>query len=623
SPQFGERWARPWLDLAHYADSDGFEKDLIRPWAWRWRQWVIDALNRDLPFDQFTIEQLAGDLLPGGTVEQKVATGFLRQTLTNREAGVARAEDRFEQLVNRTNTIGTTWLGLTVGCAQCHNHKYDAFTQQDFYQLIAILNSSMEQTMDAPLAGEMGPWLREWPGFEKKRRLLLDEYMVAEYQAGWEEKMRKAVKNPGEDLEYDFWVTSMRVMLDHAERILLKPAAERTPREAWSLTEYFIGNPGPDLSRDKGTAEHFKSLRGHLAALNRTLTPLTQAYVMEEDPQAGKTFIAVKGDYKRPGVEVQPATPASLPPMQRANGEPARLAFARWLVSKDNPLTPRVIANRTWQELFGTGLVKTSEDFGVMGEKPSHPELLDWLASEFRDRGWSQKHLIRVMVTSAAYRQSSHARSDLTERDPENRLLARQNRLRLPAEAIRDAALTAGGLLNPQVGGHSVMPPMPAGVGELTYGGNKWKESQGTDRYRRGLYIHFQRTAPYPQLANFDAPDMQVACSRRRSSNTPLQSLNLLNDPVFFEAAQGLAARAAGEARGTFAERLDYVFQLALGRKPTARERERLARFFDEQSQLIAKEQSSAKLMAVQPEAAPWVAVSRVLLNLDEFMVKE
>jgi hypothetical protein len=307
------------------------------------------------------------------------------------------------------------------------------------------------------------------------------------------------------------------------------------------------------------------------------------------------------------------------------------MALARWIVSRENPLTARVAVNRIWQELFGRGIVRTSEDFGTQGEKPSHPELLDWLAGEFMERGWSMKSIDRLIVTSATYRQSSKIRKDLQSKDPDNVLMARQSRLRLPAEMIRDEALSAADLLNPAIGGPSVRPPQPAGVSELTYGsGLKWKETQGADRYRRGLYIHFQRTSPYPQLVNFDAPDSRISCTRRRRSNTPLQALNLLNDSVFLEAAQGMAERTLLEAPADFQSRLSYAFELALGRKPNAHELEDLAKYFDEQKMIFEKDEKSIALVAPHtPEGvtrldmAGWVGLSRVLMNLDEFITRE
>lgn len=594
APQFGEKWARPWLDLARYADSDGYEKDLSRPYAWRWRNWVIDAINRDMPFSDFTIQQIAGDLLPNATTEQRVATGFHRNVMVNREAGVSRVEDRFEQTINRTNTVSTTWLGLTSGCAQCHDHKYDPISQREYYQLFAFLNATADEDINAPMPGELGPWMQAQPEYQKKRTALLAEYKIPEMMPVWEQHMRDAIQKPGANLEWDFAVTSFTAMLDNGRSLVLTPVEQRTPIQQERLTNYFVFNLGPDNNRDKELTAKIKELREKLKALDEATPKLTQAAILQEPATPVQTVIAIKGDYKRPGIPVTADVPAVLPKMTAGNGEPPRLAFARWVVSPENPLTPRVIMNRDWQELFGRGLVRTSEDFGTQGEKPTHPELLDYLASEFVQRDWSRKQMLRLMVTSATYRQSSKVRPELSERDPDNSLLARQGRLRLSAELLRDEALAVSGLLDTRVGGPSIKPPQPAGVAELTYANsNKWKESTGGDRYRRGLYIHFQRTAPYPQLMNFDAPEGTVACSRRRMSDTPLQSLNLLNDPVFYEAAQALAFRAPA---------VSPAFELALGRTPTEKETARLEKLRQDQGM---------------------VAVARVLLNLDEFITRE
>jgi hypothetical protein len=311
-------------------------------------------------------------------------------------------------------------------------------------------------------------------------------------------------------------------------------------------------------------------------------------------------------------------------------GETGRLALAHWLVSPDHPLTSRVAVNRMWQEVFGRGIVFTSDDFGTQGDRPTHPELLDWLAAGFMDHGWSMKQMVRLLVTSATYRQSSHARPELAAKDPENTLLARQSRLRLPAEAIRDEALYAAGLLDLRIGGRSVKPAQPKGVAELSYAGSvKWDESTGPDRFRRGLYIHFQRTVPYPQLMTFDAPAASLACTRRERTDTPLQALNLMNDPVFFEAAQGLAYRIV-RGSGGFRERIDRAYAITLGRPPTVREVERMGKYFDEASQKLATSPSTVDALfpnrmesAPQAETAAWVELSRVLLNLDEFITRE
>ncbi len=630
SPHYGEKWARPWLDLARYADSDGYEKDLSRPYAWRYRNWLIDALNRDMPFNEFTTEQLAGDLLPNATIEQRVATGFHRNTLTNREAGVSRTEVRFEQLVDRSNTVSTTWIGLTVGCAQCHNHKFDPILQKDFYQMFAFFNSALEEDIDAPLPGEMGPYLAARPAYDKARTALLAKSNVPELEADWERNMRQTLADPGKRLDWDFEITAIRASLDNAEKMLLADPEKRPRVLSDRLTNYFVHNFGPVIAKNEAKAKEFRELRKQLDELDAAFPRLTQAPVMVEDSNPPKSYLYQKGDYKAPGIEVQPGTPAFLPPLP-AGEKPTRLALARWILAPENPLTARVTVNRMWQEFFGRGIVKTSEDFGTQGDKPSHPELLDYLASEFREHGWSVKQMHRLIVTSATYRQASKIREDIQQRDPDNSLLSRQTRLRLSAELIRDEALEASGLLNPVIGGRSIKPPQPKGVAELTYAGSgKWTETQGADRYRRGLYIHFQRTAPYPQLMNFDAPDSNVTCSRRRVSDTSLQALNLLNDPVFLEAAQALAERTVSDVHGGFADRLAYVFERCISRPPKARESEQLLAYYQRQKNILAKEpQAARQLFPVEmegvdhTEAAAWTGVASVLMNLDEFITRE
>ncbi len=617
SPHYGERWARHWLDLAHYADSDGYEKDQSRAWAWRYRHWVIQAFNRDLPFDRFTIEQLAGDFLPASTIDNQVATGFLRNTLTNREAGVDRDEARFEQLVNRTNTVSTVWLGLTMGCSQCHDHKYDPIKQSDYYRMLSFFERTEEGEINAPLPGEVGPYLAALPEYDKKRAALLAEYEVPTLQPMWEAKIMQAIDDAGRTPEWDFALTSMKAMFDRTVRVMKTPPAERSIRDQRRLTDYFVFSNSATVGLDKAKIDKLKELRKKLTELNATLPPLSQAPVMTDDPSTPPTQIRVRGDWKAKGVAVDSGVPVSLPQIEASRAN--RLDLARWLISPANPLTARVWVNRAWYEFFGRGLVKTVEDFGKQGDKPSHPELLDWLASEFVEKGWSQKQLHKTIVMSATYRQSSKVRPELSTKDPENVLLARQSRVRLPAETLRDQALAVSGLLNDDIGGRSVKPPQPAGVAELGYGGRKWEVSPGRERYRRGLYIHFQRTTPYPMLMNFDAPDMSVACVRRGRSNTPLQALNLLNDEVFFEAAKALAWRITEETPGaSLAGQIDYGFRLCVGRAPTAKERARLERYHDEQSTLFAKESQDQQ----QPLPA-LMGVSRVLLNLDEFITRE
>ncbi len=628
SDRYGEKWARPWLDLARYADSDGYEKDQVRAYAWRYRNWVIDAINRDLPFNQFTVQQLAGDLLPGATADQLVATGFHRNALTNREAGTDRAEARFEQLVNRVNTTSTTWLGLTVGCAQCHDHKYDPIQQKDFYRMMAFFDSSEEADIVAPMPGERELYQMALPAYLARRGHVLEQYGVAKLQATWEEKLRGAIDRPGQDVEWDFSMTSMRAMFDYAERVLKTPPAQRSAYDQNRLTDYFLSTGGPATKDTEALRAYLREARDRIQQAAAELPPLTMAYTMTNAHGYKETNLRVKGDWRSLGEPIPAGTLSLL--TKTAQSGMTRRDLAEWLVSKDNPLTARVTVNRAWQELFGRGLVRTSEDFGTQGDKPTHPELLDWLALRFIDDGWSLKKLHRLIVTSATYRQSSNATEAIASKDPDNSLLSHQARMRLPAELIRDAALSASGLLDGRIGGPSVRPYQPPGVAELGYGGSiKWKESEGADRYRRGLYVHFQRTTPYPQLMNFDAPDSNVACSRRRLSNTPLQSLNLLNDPVFFEAAQSLAARAL-ESGADFNAHLDRAYLLALGRRPSTRERERLAALLDRQTTILRNEPTAAEALAAPgtpparlQEAASWTAIARVILNLDEFITRE
>ena len=636
SPHYGEKWARHWLDLAHYADSDGYESDRPRPHAWRWRHWVIEALNQNMPFDHFTTEQLAGELLPNATVEQSVATGFLRNTLTNREGGIDIEEFRVEQVVDRTNTLGTVWLGLTVGCARCHDHKYDPISQKEYYQLSAFFNTAQEVNIEAPLPGEMGPYLRQQPEYQKKRTALLDEYNVHELQAEWEKRLLEAAANPGANDKWDFAWDIVQKLLDGAEQTLRLNPFERTQKKQDQLTEYFVRwygtNMVPAESREGYKGLKSKELWEILGPLQDEYPALSEAQTIADSPNPPKTQILIRGDFRQPGVEVQPNTPTVLHPLRR-DGMPTRLTLARWLFSRDNPLTARVTANRMWQEFFGQGLVKTSENFGTGGDRPTHPKLLDWLAVEFMDNGWNVKKTHKLIVTSATYRQSSKTRRELQSRDPYNKLLARQSRFRLSAELIRDVTLAASGLLNPAIGGKSILPPLPAGVVKLGFGGDDhriWKESQGPDRYRRGLYILFRRTTPYPQLMTFDAPDSLLTCSRRERSTTPLQALNLLNDPVFFEAAQGLAVRVLREKQGSMSDRIDYAFRLCLTRRPKPSERERLLKYYQQQREILEREPGSigerfpAKWVeGIDPaEAAAWVGVSQVLLNLDEFITR-
>lgn len=507
SPHFGERWGRHWLDLARYADSDGYLGDDLRPYAWKYRDWVINALNANQPFDQFTIDQLAGDLLPQATLEQQIATGFHRNSMKNTEAGADRELDRVIRTVDRTSTTAAVWLGLTLGCAECHTHKFDPITQDEFYQTYAFFNRLEDHDLPDPSGG-------------------------------------------------------------------------------------------------------------------------TAPTVAETDDER-KTFVHVRGDFRNRGAEVQPGTLTVLHPLRPRGSTPDRLDLARWLVDPANPLTPRVTVNHVWKHLFGRGLVATEEDFGATGEAPSHPELLDALAVMFRDAGWDRKRLIRRIVTSAAYRQASDVRPDLLQRDPLNVLLARQSRLRLEAEVVRDAALAASGLLTSRVGGPSIRPEMHTQITDISR--NKdWKVSLGADRYRRGMYILFRRGTPYPMLTTFDAPDTTIACTRRERSNSPLQALTLLNDPVFVECSQQLGSRLVREGGQTAEQWITHGFRLCLGRGPTPDELQRAVALVAEQRSMMEHldHRRLAELVGDPLPGVPLrqqaerVALARVLMNLDEFITR-
>jgi hypothetical protein len=616
SPHYGEKWARSWLDLARYADSDGYEEDRIRPNAWRWRHWVIEALNQNMSFDEFTIEQIAGDLLPNATLEQRVATGFHRNTLTNREGGVNREEFRTEQVIDRTATTGTVWLGLTLGCARCHDHKYDPISQKEFYQLSAFFNTAIEVDLEAPLPVERGPFLLRQPEFEKKRATLLQEFKVEQLQLEWEKKLKEAATHPGVDLGSDYQLNLLQVKTDGGEAILMLEPEKRTPRQKRILTDQFVRSAG------------FGELNTRLRALAEEYPRLTEAPTIAENLHPPKAHVLLRGNFLAPGIEVHPDVPGVLPRLW-ADPQPSRLTLARWLVSRDNPLTARVTMNRAWQEFFGRGLVDTPQDFGTRASPPTHPGLLDWLATEFMTNGWNVKKMHKLIVESATYRQSSNVRNDLESRDPDNKLLARQVRLRLPAELVRDVTLAASGLLNPTIGGRSIRPPEPAAATASNSNLNS-KEGSDTERYRRGLYIHFQRRYPYPELVTFDAPDSMNSCPRRNRSTTPLQALTLLNDPVFFEAAQALAVRLLQEKIGDAGDRIGYAYQICLGRPPTSAEKERMMQYVQQRKELLEHKPESIEkifpakgLDGIDPsEAAVWVGVSRVLLNLEEFITR-
>lgn len=785
SRHYGERQARRWLDAARYADTNGFEKDRPRS-IWPYRDWVIGTFNENMPYDQFVVEQLAGDLLPDATEAQRVATGFHRNTMFNEEGGIDAAEDWFKRTIDRVNTTGTVLLGLTIGCAQCHAHKYDPISQKEFFSLFAFFNDAQETTLrlsdpeidsrraeiqdqltkldarilragrkDESVQADYRRWRTEttakavaWTvlrpvamSSEKGAALKLledgsvlvggdipnDDVYVLEFDAAADSITALRLEAlPHEDLpgggpgrgtilaEGDFLLTGLELALvssggEDAEPISIAAASHdyaATGRGAdqaldgkddtgWSIKgatgrphqavyafetpiqagakrirvtlvqdyihQHTLGHFRISVTSHAGDvvatgvpAEIEKALLGVSENRNRRVDDVERHYLLEVAPGLAEwhkqreelraslpsfsttltmtkraaprtTYRYRRGNFNRPGRQVDFGVPAVLPPLP-ADAPRNRLTLARWIVDRNNPLTARVAMNRLWQHVFGRGLVNTPEDFGLRGDRPSHPALLDWLAVEFMERGWDMQAMHRLMVTSAAFRRSSRVTPVRLKDDPENVLLARGLRFRLDAEVIRDTALSASGLLNATVGGPSVYPPQPAGVSELAYGNSTWPESTGPDRYRRGLYTYLKRTAPYPSAATFDAASADETCVRRRRTNTPIQALTLLNDQVFVEASQALAQRVLRH-EADLAGKIDYLFLLCVNRPADASESERIAAFFRETRDVLEQDIRRAWEIAGPiawfeakrvAEQAAWTAVCRVVLNLDE-----
>ena len=618
SPHYGERWGRHWLDIARYADSNGYSSDGTRP-MWKYRDWVINALNEDMPFDRFVTEQLAGDLLPNPTRDQLVATGFHRNTMINEEGGIDFEQYRVEAVVDRVNTTGEAFLGLTVGCARCHDHKFDPISQKDFYRLYAFFNNIDE------LGGEVS--------VEQKNDRKLDP--ILEFGKPEDFARRQAIRHQRSILEKELkaYQTTLETSLANWEQGL--PKEERASIAPQIQESLKIPPERRDLYQKRVLDLFFfsqdaawQARRDGVRALQEAEPKLDAALIMRELPEPRTAFVHLSGDFTSKGETVHPGTPAVLPGLPRRQ-DLNRLDLAGWLVSPDHPLTARVTVNRMWQRYFGLGLVETEADFGSQGTPPSHPRLLDWLASEFVRRDWSMKAMHRLIVTSATYRQSSAARPELLEVDPGNRLLARQNRLRLEAEIIRDTALATSGLLASTVGGPSVFPPQPEGSGQFTQVNRKWKSDEGLNRYRRGLYTFFRRSAAYPGLTMFDAPNAQSTETRRNRSNTPLQALTLLNDQTQAEFSRALARVTLTQGGRTQSERIRYAFERCLVRVPEPAEEARLQTFLERMLDDFRAHPAGAHQVIGQaagsddvPLLASWVAASRLLLNLDEFVTR-
>ena len=612
SVHFGERWGRHWLDVAHYADSDGYTLDGARE-IWRYRDWVIDAFNRDLRFDQFVVEQFAGDLLPGATRPQRVATGFLRNTMLNTEGGTDPEEFRVEAVADRLHTMGVGLLGMTLSCARCHDHKYDAISQREYYRLFAFLNNCDEIQIDAPTAQQTADGT-----FQKRIEQLVN--LDAQEAKFCKHRTEEFVLAQGN------WETGLSRQQKGTKSFALRRVLETPPDQRSSEQLQLIQN---QFRETKFAHKKFPELV-ELAKLRSELPKVSRTLAVRERGEPRTTHIHLRGQFLDQGDRVEPGVLDALQPLSANSEVLTRLDLARWLVARDNPLTPRVLVNRFWQQLFGSGIVATENDFGTQGEPPSHRELLDWLAQELVEQGWSMKHMIRLMVMSATYRQQSVWRPELEQLDPTNRLLARQQRLRLDAEVIRDVALAAAGLLSPTVGGPSVFPPQPEGVFAQTQAPKPWEVSTGADRYRRGMYTHFYRSSPYPALMVFDFPESNVTCTRRVQSNTPLQALALANDTVFVECARALGIKLAGEQGGLDQDRIDTMFRRCLARPAEVEETSRLLRFVALQPSRFGEDPQAAEAFLATAgaegqvvEAAAWIAAARVVLNLDEFITRE
>jgi hypothetical protein len=634
-PAYGERWAHVWLDLARYADSNGYATDNART-IWKYRDWVIDAINKNQPFDRFTIEQIAGDMLPNATQEQILATAFHRNTLTNDEGGTSDEEFRAVAVVDRVNTTMQVWMGLTMACAQCHDHKYDALSQADYFRMYAIFN----QTEDAD-KGDNSPNivittaadLKQKAELEAKiakieKDLLTADAKVDETQAKWEDDKKATDKAPAP-----------------IKKILAMDAKKRSPAQKLEVTKYYRST----LPEFKKVADQIAASRKQYDAVKGVPTP-----IMKELPEKQRrvTKIHIRGNFLDEGDEVKPGVPALLHPFPK-DQPPNRLTLAKWLVSPDNPLTARVTVNRYWEQIFGLGLMESPDDYGVRGKTPTHPELLDWLAVVFQSSphapreekhhaerdaydglAWDVKKFLKLIVTSAAYRQVSTVTPALMERDPENRYLARGPRFRSSAETIRDQSLYIAGLLSPKMYGAPVRPPRPNSGLTAAFGGSTdWQNSTGEDKYRRALYTQWRRTTPYPSMTTFDAPARTVCTITRPRTNTPLQALVTLNDPVYVEAAQALGRRMVKEGGPTVESKLQYGFRLCLARPAREVELQRLTELYTKTLERYANEPKLAQQMATDPigplpkgmeaqQMAAWTIVGNVLLNLDETLAK-
>lgn len=657
SPRYGERWAWDWLDVARYADTNGFQGDPERT-MWPWRDWVVNAINANMPYDQFTIEQLAGDLLPDATTEQKLASGFHRNNMFNGEGGRIPEETRVENVFDRVETTATVWLGLTFTCARCHDHKYDPISHQDYYALYDIFNQ-LSETGRNQGGGQVPPVMDMSTPAEQERVKQANSRLdaVAKRVEAFEVKKFPRAEGQAVADSPDAIKLPGNLFATHAK---VEPRRRNINGLLEALPHFKTTEPDPAYA--KLIEEHIAAVRERDNATAR----ITRVMIMDELKERRETFVLNRGNYEsKTDVKVLGAVPSlfrrsaaggggaastrdgegvharvssprgesAAPATNAEAGGPInRLDLARWLVSPQNPLAARVTVNRAWQAFFGTGLVKTAEDFGVQSEPPSHPELLDWLATDLVARGWDMKALHRAIVTSATYRQDSRVTPASFERDPENRLLARGPRHRMPSWMLRDQALAAAGLLVDERGGPAVKPYQPDGIWEeATFGKKTYRQDQGAALYRRSLYVFWRRIVGPTTF--FDAGARQVCTVKVGRTNTPLHALVTLNDPAYVEAARVMAQRLAGSA-GSDATKVGDAFRVLTARFPTAQERGILLARLATLRRQYAAEPDAARLLvatgeAARPESldptehAAWTALCSLLMNLDETLTRE
>ncbi|HEX4607398.1 MAG TPA: PSD1 and planctomycete cytochrome C domain-containing protein [Urbifossiella sp.] len=622
SPRFGERMAWDWLDAARYADSNGYQGDSERT-MWPWRDWVVRAFNDNVPYDRFTVWQLAGDLLPNATREQVLATGFNRNHMINGEGGRIAEENRIEYVFDQAETVGTLWLGLTMTCSRCHDHKFDPITRRDYYRLFAYFNQTPVNGGGG--SGQTAPVI-DFSTPEQDAKLKAAQKTL-DGTVGRIAPVEKKFRDDAAVMKDGKYESTLPAVIESALR---KGPNGRADSNNDDLVKHYEKSEPAYI----GLLKDYRKQKG---VRDAAAGGIPKVMVMGDMPKARDTFILTRGAYDKHEDKVDPGVPASLPALPK--GAPAnRLALANWIVAPDNPLTARVTVNRIWQMLFGTGLVKTAEEFGVQGERPSHPDLLDWLAVEFVNptgggTPWDVKRLIRLIVTSQTYRQSSRVTAEQRERDPENRLLARGPRHRLPSWMIRDQALFASGLMTPAIGGVPVRTYQPPGIWEeATFGFKRYQQDTGAALYRRSLYVFWRRIVGPTMF--FDVASRQTCAVKTTTTNTPLHALTTLNDTTFVEAARALAQRAMTEGEATDTDRLRVAFRYAVGRAPAASEVEILRGSLDRQRRLYAADRSAAeRLMKVGEsprdaqldvvEHAALTAVCTLILNLDETLTNQ